>query len=469
MKTALVWIRRSLRLHDHTALSYATQNFDKVYVAFIFDQHILSKLKDKRDHRITFLHDTLNVMNRKLEQGGIYTLYGKPEDFIPQLASDLKVDSVITHLDYELYATNRDQKISNSLKKKEIEFKQFKDHVIFEAQEIRTGSGDFYRVFTPYKNNWLKAIESKKEVLKEKKVDLSKITYKKLKGYSTEIDLEDIGFERCDEAREYNPDPKSLMTSFNKVIDEYDTKRDFPAVKGTSKLSAYLRFGQVSVREVLRKRWPAKNPGEEVWISEIAWRDFYFGLLKTFPHIEKYAYNEKYENIPWVNNKEHFKLWCEGKTGVPIVDAGMRELNQTGWMHNRVRMIVASYLTKILIIDWRWGERYFAEKLIDFDLSANNGGWQWSASTGCDAAPYFRVFNPYRQSERFDKQAQYIIKYCPELKSLPAKFIHEPLKITEKVQRDSNFEWGVDYPKPIVDYAERRKQVIEMFKNAPYK
>lgn len=468
MKKALVWIRRSLRLHDHTALCYATNNFDEVYVGFVFDTHILKKLDDKKDHRITFIHDTLDNLNKRLENGGVYVMHGKPEDHIVQLAKDLAVDAVITHKDYELYAQKRDEKVESKLKKENIEFKRFKDHVIFEAEEVRTGSGDFYKVFTPYKNTWFSKIKENPDVLSERKVDISKITYKRVKGYTSDLSLSDIGFERTEKEREYSPDYKKLLKSFNQVKDEYNKKRDYPAVRGTSKLSAYLRFGQVSVRELMRKNWPYENEGEEIWLSELAWRDFYFGLLKTFPHIEKFAYNDKYENIPWINNKDHFKKWCEGKTGVPIVDAGMRELNQTGWMHNRVRMIVASYLTKILIIDWRWGEEYFAKKLIDFDLAANNGGWQWSASTGCDAAPYFRVFNPYRQSERFDKNCEYILKYVPEVKNLPPKYIHEPTKITQKVQDDNNFKWGEDYPKPLVDYSERRKEVIQIFKDAPY-
>lgn len=468
MKKSLVWIRRSIRLHDHTALSYGTQNFDETYLAFVFDKNILSKLDDKKDHRITFLYESLEALKEKLPEKKMYILYGDPKDLIPQLAKDLKVDSVVTHEDYEMYAKERDRKVKVSLEKKKINFKTFKDHVIFDAEEVRTGNGDFYRVFTPYKNSWLKLIKERPEVLDEKKVNLKKIKYKKIPGFSSSMSLKDIGFEPTEKERHYNPSPKILIKDFKEKVDVYNDKRDFPAITGTSRLSPYLRFGHVSVRELIRKHWPTSSEGEDIWISELCWRDFYFGLLKTFPHVEKFAYNEKYEKIPFYNDKKHFKLWCDGNTGVPIVDAGMRQLNQTGWMHNRVRMIVASYLTKILIIDWRWGEEYFAKKLIDYDLSANNGGWQWSASTGCDAAPYFRVFNPYRQSERFDKEAEYIKKYCPELKNLPAKYIHEPTKITEKIEHQFDFNHGVDYPKPIVDYSKRRQEVIKLFKDAPY-
>jgi deoxyribodipyrimidine photo-lyase len=355
MTKALVWLRRSLRLHDHTALSYATHNFDEVYPVFVFDKKILSKLDDKSDHRVTFIHETLELLKEKLPAKKIYTIYGDPADLIPQLAKDLKVDAVCTHEDYEVYARERDRKIRSKLEKESIVFKSFKDHVIFDAEEVRTGSGDFYRVFTPYKNSWLKLIQERPEVIQEKKVDISKLMYKKVPGFTSSLSLKDIGFEKTDETRHYNPSPKKLLNSFKDKVDEYDKKRDFPATTGTSRLSPYLRFGQVSVRELVRKHWPMASEGESVWVSELCWRDFYFGLLKTFPHVEKFAYNEKYEKVPFYNNKEHFKLWCEGSTGVPIVDAGMRQLNQTGWMHNRVRMIVASYLTKILIIDWRWG------------------------------------------------------------------------------------------------------------------
>jgi deoxyribodipyrimidine photo-lyase len=468
MTKALVWTRRSLRLHDHTALSFATQNYDEAFLVFVFDKNILSKLEDKKDHRVTFIHETLEKIKEKLPENKMYILYGDPKKLIPQLAKDLDVEVVCTHEDYELYARERDRIVKEELEKNKIDFKTFKDHVIFDASEIRTGSGDYYRVFTPYKNTWFKTISEREEVLQEKRVKLNRITYKRLKGYTSDLSLKDIGFERTEDARHYSVVPNEHLKKFHQRIEDYNEKRDFPAIRGTSKLSAYLRFGQVSIRELVRKYWPFENEGENIWLSELCWRDFYFGLLKTFPHVEKYAYNEKYEKVPFYNNKEHFKMWCEGKTGVPIVDAGMRELNQTGWMHNRVRMIVASYLTKILIIDWRWGEEYFAKKLIDFDLSANNGGWQWSASTGCDAAPYFRVFNPYRQSERFDKEAEYIKEFCPELKNLPAKYIHEPTKITEKVEHQFEFTHGVDYPKPIVDYSKRRQEVIKLFKDAPY-
>jgi len=467
MSKSLVWMRRSLRLHDHTALSFSTQNYDATYLVFVFDKNILDKLDDNKDHRVTFIHDTLLEMQKKLDQK-IYILYGDPIKLIPRLAKELEVEIVCTHEDYELYAKNRDHKVEGLLKKDSIEFKKFKDHIIFDASEVRTGSGDFYKVFTPYKNSWLKLLREKEEVIQEKKIKINKINSVKVSGFGHEISLTDMGFERTEKRREYNPNPKKFRDNFQSKVDKYHDKRDFPAIEGTSKLSAYLRFGQVSVRELIRSHWPTESEGEDIWLSELCWRDFYFGLLKTFPHVEKYAYNDKYEKVPYLNNKKDFKAWCEGRTGVPIVDAGMRELNETGWMHNRVRMIVASYLTKILIIDWRWGEEYFAKKLIDYDLSANNGGWQWSASTGCDAAPYFRVFNPYRQSERFDKEAKYILKYCPELKNLPPKFIHEPIKITEKVEHQYDFNHGKDYPKPIAPYSERRKEVIQLFKDAPY-
>jgi len=457
MKKALVWIRRDLRLHDHSALSYATNNFEKTFLVFIFDTNILLKITDKSDHRITFLHDTLQELREKLNNN-IYILHGDPKVLIPELAKDLEVDCVCTNEDYEPYAIKRDDIVRKNLDG--IEFRSFKDQVIFNADEIRNGSDDFYKVFTPYKNNWFQTIEERPDVLGEKKVNLKNISYSKLKGHGLIPSLTDLGFKRTQKSRTYDPNPTKKIKDFLKKIDDYENQRDLPAVDGTSSLSPYLRFGQISVRELMRKAWTLESAGAKVWMSELAWRDFYFGILKTFPHVEKHAYTRKYENIPWENDKKKFKAWCEGSTGVPIVDAGMRQLNLTGWMHNRVRMIVASYLTKTLLIDWRWGEKYFAEKLIDFDLAANNGGWQWSASTGCDAAPYFRVFNPYRQSERFDPDAQYILKYVSELADREIKFIHDPTKMKEKDLFTS------EYPDPIVDYSFNREKIISLFKRA---
>jgi len=260
----------------------------------------------------------------------------------------------------------------------------------------------------------------------------------------------------CNASRTYN--------RFVKKMKDYSDQRDFPSIEGTSRLSVHLRFGTISTRQLVRAVWPKGDEGSRTWLSELIWREFYFALLDKNPHVEKHAYQSKYENLPWDNDKELFIAWCEGRTGVPIVDAGMRQLNQTGWMHNRLRMITASYLIKTLLVDWRWGEKYFAQKLIDFDLAANNGGWQWAASTGCDAAPYFRVFNPYRQSERFDKKGEFIKKYCPELSNVPNKYIHGPYLMPEKVQAESNCKIGQDYPAPIADYKLNRIRAINMFK-----
>ena len=465
MSKALVWMRRDLRLDDQAALSFATQKFDEVYLVFVFDQNILSKLKDKDDPRVSFLHRRLTFLEEH-EDIKMYKLFGDPAKLIPKLASDLSVDCVVTNNDYERYARNRDRSVARDLAGLKIEFKSFKDQVIFESDEVLTGSGDFYRVFTPFKNKWFDQIQENPHVIEEKKVNKSKITYKKVKGYSSELDLSDIGFEANEIDTLWEVDPRKRWKTFQKRMESYHTKRDIPAIEGTSTLSPYLRFGYISVRKLVSFALKQHTEGARVWASEIAWRDFYFGLLAVYPHVEKHAYNPTYENIPWENDKTLFKKWCEGKTGVPIVDAGMRQLNETGWMHNRVRMIVASYLTKTLLIDWRWGERYFARKLMDFDLAANNGGWQWSASTGCDAAPYFRVFNPYRQSERFDPKGEYIKTYVSELRELGSKSIHDPSALRPSLLEKIDFVPDKDYPNPIADYSSNRKKVISWFKKA---
>jgi deoxyribodipyrimidine photo-lyase len=461
---SLVWLRRDLRLHDHASLSYATNNHDQVYVVFVFDTVILDKLKNKQDSRVEFIYQQLMGIKEKLQKtgGDLLVLHGDPTEIIPELASNLKVDEVVTNRDYEVYASKRDKKVAKKLADKNIEFKDFKDTVVFEADEVLTGARSYFKVFTPYKNKWLETLEQRPDQMLDKKVKLAKIVKTQVK-FEIVKSLKDIGFISVDEKFK---SASSILNGFLKKVKSYDEQRDFPSIEGTSRLSVHLRFGTVSVRQLLRAVYPGQTKGEKVWISELIWREFYFALLDKNPNIEKHAYQPKYENIPWQNDKKLFKAWCEGKTGVPIVDAGMRQLNETGWMHNRLRMITASYLVKTLLIDWRWGEKYFAEKLIDFDLSANNGGWQWSASTGCDAAPYFRVFNPYRQSERFDKNGEFIKHYCPELKGVSGKFIHQPFEMKAEMQQACECVIGKDYPAPIADYKKNRVLVINMFKEA---
>ncbi len=437
MKKAIFWMRRDMRFDDNHALSIATYNFDAVYPVFIFDKNILDKIKNKSDPRVSLIYDRLASLGKSHK---IHIYYGDPVKLIPDIARELGAQEVFANEDYESYAKTRDSKIS-----KEISLNLYKDTVVFRYDEILNGKNEPYKVFTAYKNKWIKDLESNLSVIYKYKIELEKLKYKKTKENIQVTSLADISFE-------YTSDYTHAY-SLDKVID-YDKNRDFPQIEGTSRVSVSLRFGLVSVRSLIREIMPTDNNGKKVWLSELIWREFYFQILVNFPHVEKKSYRPEYEKVKWTQNNKLFKAWCEGKTGVPIVDAGMRELNTTGFMHNRVRMITASYLCKTLLLDWRLGEKYFAEKLLDFDLAANNGGWQWCASTGCDSAPYFRIFNPYTQGKRFDKDCLYIKKYVEELKEVDIKAIHNA---------DKN---PLDYASPIVDYSKQRIRALALYKKA---
>lgn len=427
-KTSIFWFRRDLRLYDNTALYYALQENLPVLPLFIFDTEILDDLKDKSDARVNFIHDQLIVMNEKLKKigSGILVKYGKPEEIYKALLEEYDVQSVFTNRDYEPYALERDQKIDDILQQKGIGFYDFKDHVIFEKDEILTGGNEPYKVFTPFKNKWLEKLESGH--IHPFNIQLKKENF--LQFESKLPSLEDIGFRKSS-----IPIPQKKYDE--STIKKYDKERDFPAKNGTSRLGIHLRFGTISIREAVAHAQKLND----TWLNELIWRDFYSMILANFPHVVQNAFKSKYDSIPWRNSKEDFQKWCDGKTGYPIVDAGMRELNQTGYMHNRVRMIVASFLTKHLLIDWRWGEAYFAEKLLDYELASNNGGWQWAAGTGTDAQPYFRIFNPYSQTDKFDKNKAYIKKWIPEINTS-------------------------DYPKPMVDHKEARQRALDTYKSA---
>lgn len=423
--TTVFWFRRDLRLRDNAALYYALKENKNVLPIFIFDAVILDKLEDKKDSRVDFIHTTLQSLHEELQGLGssLLVVHSNPVDFF----KSIQPKNVYTNHDYEPYARQRDEAVAVILKKKNSELKKFKDQVIFEKDEVLKDDGKPYTVFTPYSRKWkaklnafyLKSYPTEKYFHRFKKIDSLPLP-----------SLEAIGFEKSAIAFP----PRVIKQS---IIAHYDQQRNFPAVEGTTKLSVHLRFGTVSIRQlaVLAKK---KN---EVWLNELIWRDFYHMILWHFPQVETKAFKPAYDQIQWRNNPEEFKAWCEGKTGYPIVDAGMRELNATGFMHNRVRMIVASFLTKHLLIDWRWGEAYFAKKLLDFDLAANNGGWQWAAGSGCDAAPYFRVFNPALQTDKFDPNHDYIKKWVPEYTS-------------------------ATYPKPIVEHTLARNRVLAVYKDA---
>jgi deoxyribodipyrimidine photo-lyase len=427
-KITLFWFRRDLRLEDNTGLFYALQQEKNVLPLFIFDRNILDKLEEKSDARVEFIHSQLTEIKSQLEQKGSTLLvrYGKPEEVYSRLLAEYEIQAVYTNRDYEPYAKERDAAIETLLKEKRATFLSFKDQVIFEPGEILNGSGEFYKVFTPFSRNWL-------DKYRQTKIQaLESANWKNLLHSSPfpMISLEEMGFKKTG-----LPIPPKVTDEA--LISHYDQTRNFPALAGTTRLGIHLRFGTISVRKLAQ----VAARLNETYLNELIWREFYMMILAFNPQVVEKAFKPAYDRIPWRNNPEEFWAWCEGKTGYPIVDAGMRELNATGYMHNRVRMIVASFLTKHLLIDWRWGESYFAKKLLDFELASNNGGWQWAAGTGTDAQPYFRVFNPDSQTEKFDKELKYIRKWIPEL--------------------------GTNsYPKPIVDHKFARTRALDTYKKA---
>ena len=452
----LCWIRRDLRLHDHFALSSALKNGDETYVVFIFDQNILSKLENRSDRRVSFIMDSLLELNNSMNEYGASLIirFGDPTIEIPKLVDELKINALYFNRDYEPSAKKRDEVVSNHLRKKSIPVHHFKDHVIYEKDEVLTGKGEVYKVFTPYKNKWLETIRSQESIVQNYKCNLKKLAQNKTdQNFNVNDWYKKINFK---ETQSLLPGGSThalkRLKDFKKYIANYKEARDIPSLNQTSNLSPYIRMGNISIRDMVRLSLEESNEGSNTWLSELIWRDFYQVILDVYPNIETHCFKLEYDKIKWVGNPKHFKLWCEGQTGYPIVDAAMRCFNQTGMMHNRLRMVVASFLTKTLLIDWRLGEQYFAERLLDYDMAANNGGWQWSASTGVDAQPYFRIFNPYNQSEKFDAEGIFIKSWCPELKHLSAKDIHNPIGVSQ-------------YPRPIVIYKEQKEKALRMFKD----
>ena len=469
---SLVWFRRDLRDFDHAALYNALKSSQNVYCAFVFDTDILDKLTNKQDRRVEFIWESIRELKTALQAkgGDLIVKHGKAIEIIPALASELNAEAVYANRDYEPSAALRDGKIAQTLAKNNIEFYDFKDQVIFEKDEVLSLSNKPYSVFSHYRNTSLKKLDDSH--LMPYPVDdyIQHLAKTGEKFAPTElISLEAMGFSRTNLSAMRLPTGmsggKQLFEDFEERMHQYKDARNFPAVKGVSYLSVHLRFGTVSVRHLARQAKNYANAGAESWLNELIWRDFYFQILHHNPQVAAgKAFKAEFEQIAFPNNLALFKAWCDGNTGYPLIDAAMRQINQTGYMHNRLRMVAASFLVKDLLIDWRWGERYFAENLIDFDLSANNGGWQWAASTGCDAQPWFRIFNPITQSEKFDAAGKFIRKYVPEIGNCSDKEIHAPWLIPLLRQQSIGVVIGRDYPQPAVDHAAQRALALDLYK-----
>jgi deoxyribodipyrimidine photo-lyase len=474
--SALVWFRRDLRDFDHAALSHALADAQRVYCAFVFDTEILDALTGRADRRVEFIRESVVELDAALRArgGGLVVRHARARDAIPDLAAKLGVGAVYTNRDYEPAASERDAGVAAKLAAAGIAFHTRKDQVIFERDEILTRSGSPFSVFTPYRSAWLAAL-TPAHLAPHADNDGEGALAAPPAALDTGIPtLAALGFAPTNLAglgvRAGMSGGAALWKDFKRRIDRYRDARDFPAVKGPSYLSVHLRFGTVSIRALAAQAHARSlEPGGEgatTWLSELIWREFYAQILWHHPHVVTRAFKPAYDALVFPNDARRFDAWCKGATGYPIVDAAMRQLNTTGYMHNRLRMIAASFLVKDLLVDWRKGERYFADQLIDYDLASNNGGWQWAASTGCDAQPYFRIFNPVAQSERFDADGRFIRRYVPELAALSAKEIHAPWQMPPAIAAASGFVLGRDYPPPIVDHAVARTEALALFKQA---
>lgn len=485
----LVWFRRDLRNFDHAALHAALSRGRQVHCAFVFDMAILDPLlagPGPFDRRVEFILASVTELHRALvgQGGGLIVRHARAEDEIPALAAELGVDAVFVNRDYEPSAVERDRRVARELEKAGRRMESFKDQAIFEKEEVRSMAGKPLTVFTPYKNAWQKKLmgpdrldgEPDPDVLQcfTGNPDTSALAPVPPRAPSIPT-LSELGFAPSNLAALRIPTGmdggQQLLDDFMLRMADYDTARNYPAIEGTSSLSVHLRFGTVSIRALVRRAIDAMRSGEggsgaAVWLSELIWRDFYFMILDHFPHVVEGAFKPEYDRIEWETGAAAdaaFQAWCEGRTGFPLVDAAMAQINQTGTMHNRLRMVTASFLIKDLGIDWRRGERYFADKLNDYDLSANNGGWQWAASSGCDAQPYFRIFNPVTQSEKFDAEGKFIRRYLPELARLGDRDIHAPWMAAPDTLAKAGVVLGRDYPHPVVQHDEARKRTLERY------
>jgi deoxyribodipyrimidine photo-lyase len=463
---ALVWFRRDLRSRDHAALYHALAQARRVYCAFVFDTEILDALDTRADRRVEFIWESVAELKRALEHagGGLIVRRARARDEIPALAARLGVPAVYANHDYEPQAVERDLAVARALAASGSELRTFKDQVIFERDEVLTRAGTPFSVFTPYRNAWLARLQDND--LRPFPVERHRAALAR-PPESTLPSLDALGFARTNLREMRVPTgmsgARALFEDFRGRMSRYRERRDYPALRGPSYLSVHLRFGTISVRELVRAARGVGDSGATAWLSELIWRDFYFMILSHHPHVVEHAFRREFDAIRFGNDEARWRAWCEGRTGHPLVDAGMRQLNRTGYMHNRLRMLTASFLVKDLQVDWRRGERYFARQLNDYDLAANNGGWQWAASTGCDAQPWFRIFNPVLQSQRFDPQGRFIRLYVPELARVPERFVHAPWTMSEAQQAQAGVRIGRDYPAPIVDHAQARQAALEMY------
>jgi deoxyribodipyrimidine photo-lyase len=460
---ALLWFRRDLRDFDHAALHAALNGHRAVHCAFVFDNEILDALESRADRRVTFIWDSVQELKAALAArgAGLHVLHGRARDEIPRLARRLGVAAVYANRDYEPQAIARDVSVAERLREAGIDLRTFKDQVIFELVEVRTRSGGPFSVFTPYQKAWLAQLQPRHVAAHEVEPFVSRLA----PGAAGPMpSLEALGFERAEP-----PLPAGMLggarlcEAFRERLANYAAQRDFPALEGTSRLSVHLRFGTVSIRQLVREARARRSVGAQVWLAELVWREFYFAILAARPDVVDHAFRREYDALQWESDEAAFRSWCEGRTGYPLVDAAMRELNATGAMHNRLRMVSASFLVKDLGIDWRRGERYFAAKLLDYDLAANNGGWQWSASTGCDAQPWFRIFNPVTQSRRFDPEGAYIRRWVPELAHVPDAQVHAPWEMGPVDQQAAGCIIGRDYPAPVVRHEDARQRTLARY------
>jgi len=474
----LVWFRRDLRVHDHAALALALQQCRRVHAAFVFDRDILDPLP-RADRRVEFILACVHELDATLraraqdDLAGLIVRHGRATDVVPALARELGVPAVYAAHDYEPVAQSRDARVRGLLAAAGIALHTCKDHVIFEGRELLNSAGTPYTVFTPYKRAWLARLNRNPAPVLSSDSLAGRLAPRPAAYRQDLPTLAQLGFTPTNLAQLKLPTgisgAQQLLDDFLQRIDHYHQTRDYPALKGPSYLGAHLRFGTVSIRELVRlalQRCAAGSAGAAAWLTELCWRDFHFQILANFPHVVERAFKPAYDAIRWEHGpRAHalFAAWCEGRTGYPIVDAAMTQLNQTGYMHNRLRMVAASFLVKDLGLDWRWGERYFAEKLNDYDLAVNNGSWQWVASTGCDAQPWFRIFNPVSQSRQFDPQGRFIRRYLPKLATLPDTDIHAPWLAQPSTLQAAGIILGRDYPAPLVDHDAARACTLQRY------